>query len=82
MWPIPVLPNLRQSVEDKIDEYQWQIRAFLQNTRTDPSTGWDMIHGQPVLTPGGQGGTVPNTMQPGEQQNGQRPDRQHDDGQQ
>ena len=67
----PTTSNLLQTVESTIDEYQWQMRAFLQNTQTDRNTGWSMNHGRPVLTPGGQPGTVPNTVQGPDGQDGQ-----------
>ncbi len=64
----PATANLLQTVEGKIDEYQWQMRAFLQDTRTDRNTGWDMNHGQAVVTPGGQTGTVPDAPAQNNQQ--------------
>lgn len=68
----PTTANLLQGTEHIIDKYQWQIRAFVQNTQTDPNTGWDMNHGQRIIIPGGQNGTVPNATQQGGQQNGQQ----------
>lgn len=67
----PTTSNLLQTVESTIDEDQWQMRAFLQDTQTDRNTGWSMNHGRRVVTPGGQQGTVPNASQGPDQQNGQ-----------
>lgn len=44
----PTTANLLQEVEHAIEKYQWQMRAFLQNTPTDPNTGADLNNGQPV----------------------------------
>jgi starvation-inducible DNA-binding protein len=52
----PATQNLLQSVEDKIDEYQWQMRAFVQNTHTDPNTGWQINNNQPIQIPGQNNG--------------------------
>jgi hypothetical protein len=34
--------GLLQEVEHGIAKYQWQMRAQLQRTGTDPNTGWDL----------------------------------------
>ena len=47
----PTTSNLLQSVEDAIDKYQWQTRAFLQSTPTNPHTGADFNNGKPVDLP-------------------------------
>ncbi len=44
----PTTSNLLQTVEDGIDKYQWQVRAFLQATPTNPNTGADFNNGKPV----------------------------------
>ncbi|AFD24668.1 Dps family protein [Deinococcus gobiensis] len=44
----PTTANLLQEVEHAIEKYQWQMRAFLQNTPTDPNTGADLNNGRPV----------------------------------
>ena len=44
----PTTANLLQEVELNIEKYQWQMRAFLQNTPRDPNTGFDLNNGQPV----------------------------------
>ena len=38
----PTTSNLLQEVEHGIAKYQWQMRAQLQRTKTDPNTGWDL----------------------------------------
>ncbi|MGY2894406.1 Dps family protein [Deinococcus sp. UYEF24] len=44
----PTSANLLQEVEDGIEKYQWQERAFLQTTPTDPNNGFDINNGKPV----------------------------------
>ena len=44
----PTTANLLQEVQHAIDKYQWQMRAFLQPTPTDPNTGFDINGGKPV----------------------------------
>ena len=44
----PTTANLLQEVEGAIEKYQWQMRAFLQNTPRDPNTGFNINNGQPV----------------------------------
>ena len=44
----PTTANLLQEVESTIEKYQWQMRAFLQNTPRDPNTGFDINNSQPV----------------------------------
>lgn len=44
----PTTANLLQEVEHVIDKYQWQSRAFVQNTPTDPNTGWQINNNQPI----------------------------------
>lgn len=38
----PTTANLLQSVDTALAEYQWQMRAFLQETPTDPNRGADI----------------------------------------
>lgn len=56
--PDPTSSNLLQEVENAIDKYQWQVRAFIQATPTDQNTGWDLNDNKPVdlpsQTPAGQ----------------------------
>ncbi|MFC6791235.1 DNA starvation/stationary phase protection protein [Methylobacterium komagatae] len=44
----PTTSNLLQEVEHGIAKYQWQMRAQLQRTQTDPNTGWDLNDNKPV----------------------------------
>ncbi|THF68872.1 DNA starvation/stationary phase protection protein [Deinococcus sp. Arct2-2] len=44
----PTTANLLQEVEHAIEKYQWQMRAFLQNTPRDPNSGFDLNNNQPV----------------------------------
>ncbi|MDP4006448.1 DNA starvation/stationary phase protection protein [Methylobacterium sp. NEAU K] len=44
----PTTSNLLQEVEHGIAKYQWQMRAQLQRTRTDPNTGRDLNDNKPV----------------------------------
>ncbi len=44
----PTTSNLLQEVQAAIDKYQWQVRAFVQASNTDPNTGADINNGQPV----------------------------------
>ena len=44
----PSTANLLQGVETNIEKYQWQFRAFLQNTPRDPNTGFDLNNGKAV----------------------------------
>lgn len=44
----PTTSNLLQEVEHGIAKYQWQMRAELQRTKTDPNTGWDLNDNKPV----------------------------------
>ncbi len=55
----PTTSNLLQEVELNIDKYQWQVRAFVQNTPTDPNTGWDLNNRQPIDVPAGPPGSQP-----------------------
>ena len=50
----PTTSNLRQEVEHGIAKYQWQMRAQLQRTHTDPNTGWDLNDNNPVDLQGQQ----------------------------
>ncbi len=43
----PTTANQLQEVEAAIEKYQWQMRAFLQNTPTDLNSGFD-INNKPV----------------------------------
>ena len=50
--PDPTSSNLLQEVENAIDKYQWQTRAFLQATPTNPNTGAETFNaGKPVDLP-------------------------------
>lgn len=49
----PTTSNLLQEVQHAIDKYQWQMRAMIQPTPTDPNTGADINAGRPVATPTG-----------------------------
>ena len=49
--PDPTSSNLLQGVEDAIDKYQWQMRAFIQPTPTDRNTGWDLNDNKPIDAP-------------------------------
>ncbi|WP_420593468.1 Dps family protein [Deinococcus sp.] len=44
----PTTANTLQEVEYAIEQYQWQMRAFLQNTPKDPNTGFDINNNRPV----------------------------------
>ena len=44
----PTTANLLQEVESAVEKYQWQMRAFLQNTPRDPNSGFDINNNQPV----------------------------------
>jgi len=46
----PTTSNLLQEVQHAIDKYQWQMRAMIQPTPTDPNTGADINAGRPVVT--------------------------------
>lgn len=48
----PTTSNLLQGVQHDIDKYQWQMRAHLQSTPTDPNTGADLNNGRPVAPAG------------------------------
>jgi starvation-inducible DNA-binding protein len=50
----PTTSNLLQEVEHGIAKYQWQMRAQLQRTHTDPNTGWDLNDNNPVDLQGQQ----------------------------
>ena len=49
--PDPTTSNLLQEVENAIDKYQWQMRAFVQATPTDRNRGQDLSDGKPVDLP-------------------------------
>jgi hypothetical protein len=49
--PDPTTANLLQEVELGIDKYQWQMRAQVQRTATDPNNGWDLNDNKPVDLP-------------------------------
>lgn len=51
----PSTSNLLQEVQNVIDKYQWQMRAFIQSTPTDPNTGFDINNNRPVAAPGRPG---------------------------
>jgi starvation-inducible DNA-binding protein len=44
----PSSANLLQEIETNIEKYQWQMRAFIQNTPKDPNTGFDLNNGKTV----------------------------------
>jgi starvation-inducible DNA-binding protein len=44
----PSTSNLLQEVETNIEKFQWQMRAFLQNTPKDPNTGFDINNNKPI----------------------------------
>ncbi|WP_424952770.1 Dps family protein [Deinococcus sp.] len=44
----PSSANMLQEVETNIEKYQWQMRAFLQNTPKDPNSGFDLNNGKAV----------------------------------
>lgn len=44
----PTTSNLLQEVEHGIAKYQWQMRAQLQRTGTDPNTGWNLNNNKPI----------------------------------
>jgi starvation-inducible DNA-binding protein len=48
----PTTSNLLQEVQHAIDKYQWQMRAMIQSTPTDPNTGSDLNNGRPVAPAG------------------------------
>ena len=48
----PTTSNLLQEVQHAIDKYQWQMRAFIQATPTDPNTGADLNDGKPFAPAG------------------------------
>jgi starvation-inducible DNA-binding protein len=50
----PTTSNLLQEVEHGIAKYQWQMRAQLQRTHTDPNTGWDLNDNKPIDLQGQQ----------------------------
>ena len=68
--PDPTTSNLLQGVEDGIDKYQWQMRAFVQATPTDRNTGWDLNDNKPIDLPSGT-----PTGQPPAGQNGAQPNQ-------
>ena len=48
----PTTANLLQEVQGVIDKYQWQFRAFVQSTPTDPNTGFDINDNRPFAVAG------------------------------
>lgn len=48
----PTTGNLLQEVQHAIDKYQWQMRAMVQSTPTDPNTGADLNNGRPFAPAG------------------------------
>ena len=58
--PDPTTSNLLQTVEDGIDKYQWQMRAFVQATQTDPNTGADVNDGKAIDLPSQPPSVDPN----------------------
>ena len=48
----PTTSNLLQEVQHAIDKYQWQMRAMIQSTPTDPNTGADLNSGRPIAPAG------------------------------
>ncbi|GGB40676.1 hypothetical protein GCM10011380_32670 [Sphingomonas metalli] len=49
----PTTSNLLQEVQHAIDKYQWQMRAMVQPTPTDPNSGADLNGGRPIAMPAG-----------------------------
>ena len=47
----PQTSNILQEVEGALAKYQWQMRAFVQDTPTDPNAGADLDDGQPIGVP-------------------------------
>ncbi len=63
----PTTSNLLQEVEHGIAKYQWQMRAHLQRTGTDPNAGRDLNDGKPVELPGTEPGqAAPDRGTPGQ----------------
>jgi starvation-inducible DNA-binding protein len=58
--PDPTTSNLLQTVEDGIDKYQWQMRAFVQAAQTDPNTGADVNGGKAIDLPNQPPSVDPN----------------------
>ena len=58
--PDPTTSNLLQTVDDNIDKYQWQMRAFVQGTQTDPNTGFDTNNNKPIDLPNQSPSVDPN----------------------
>lgn len=48
----PTTGNLLQEVQHAIDKYQWQMRAMIQSTPTDPNTGADLNNSRPLAPAG------------------------------
>lgn len=48
----PSTSNLLQTVQAAIDKYQWQMRAHMQSTPTDPNTGAAINNGTPIASAG------------------------------
>ena len=48
----PTTSNLLPAVQHGIDKYQWQVRAQMQSTPTDPNTGADLNNGRSAMPPG------------------------------
>ena len=48
----PTTSNLLQEVQHAIDKYQWQMRAMIQATPTDPNTGAYLNNGRPIAPAG------------------------------
>lgn len=51
----PTTSNLLQEVQHAIDKYQWQMRAMIQPTPTDPNSGADLNAGRPIMIQAAQG---------------------------
>jgi starvation-inducible DNA-binding protein len=51
--PDPTTSNLLQEVEHGLAKFQWQMRAHLQPTPTDPNTGAEINAGRPIEPTGG-----------------------------
>lgn len=51
----PTTSNLLQEVQHAIDKYQWQMRAMIQPTPSDPNTGADLNAGRPIPAQGAPG---------------------------
>lgn len=47
----PTTSNLLQEIELNLEKHQWEMRAFVQGTVTDPNAGRDINDGKPIGLP-------------------------------